>query len=124
MARKDFYRVEEWADFARQAKYDSDLLARLLNVGPRQLRRYTHELFNHSPQEWLDEQRLTEAAILLEGNQLIKAVAFDLGFKTVSHFSNKFKARYGVSPKAYKRHLEGWKTSTAIRQAGGGGQSK
>jgi AraC-like DNA-binding protein len=95
MARKDFYRVEDWTELAKQARYDSDLLARLLNVCPRQLQRYTQDLFNNSPQEWLDEQRLTDAAILLQTNGLIKAVAYDLGFKTVSHFSNKFKIRYG-----------------------------
>jgi AraC-like DNA-binding protein len=111
MARKDSYTVEEWANLAKQARYDPELLARLLHVCPRQLRRYTHDLFNTSPQEWIDEQRLIDAAILLQSNELIKTIAFDLGFKTVSHFSNKFKIRYGISPKDYKRHVENWKNS-------------
>jgi AraC-like DNA-binding protein len=106
MARKDFHTVEDWAYLAKQAKYDPELLARLLNVCPRQLRRYTRELFNNSPQEWLDERRLADASILLQGNDLVKTIAYDLGFKTVAHFSKKFKIRYGISPKAYKRYLE------------------
>jgi AraC family transcriptional regulator of arabinose operon len=109
MARKDVYSVEEWTDLAKQARYDPESLARLLNVCPRQLRRYTHELFNNSPQDWLDERRLTDAAILLQTNELIKTIAYDLGFKTASHFSNKFKARYGVSPKSYKEQRERFK---------------
>ncbi|HEX3624440.1 MAG TPA: helix-turn-helix domain-containing protein [Verrucomicrobiae bacterium] len=81
MARKDTHRVEQWADFAKQAKYDPESFARLLNISPRHLRRYTRELFNNSPQEWLDERRLSDAAILLQSNELVKTIAFDLGFK-------------------------------------------
>jgi AraC-like DNA-binding protein len=106
MARKDFYNVEDWAYLAKQAKYDTELLARLLNVCPRQLRRYTRELFNNSPQEWLDERRLVDASILLQGNDLVKTIAYELGFKTAAHFSKKFKVRFGVSPKAYKEWRE------------------
>ena len=103
MARKDIYSVEEWGALAKQARYDPVHLARLLNVCPRQLNRYTHKLFNNSLQEWLDELRLADAAaMLLQSDELIKAIAYDLGFKDVSHFSHKFKARYGVSPKAHK----------------------
>lgn len=109
MARNDFYTVDDWTDLAKQARYDSESLARLLNVGPRQLRRYTRNLFNNSPQEWLDERRLADAAILLQSKDLIKTIAFDLGFKTVSHFSNKFKVRYGISPKSYKAQLESFR---------------
>lgn len=106
MARKDFYTVDDWADLAKTARYDPDLLARLLNVGTRQLRRYTRELFNNSPQEWLDERRLADATNLLQSDELIKVVAYELGFKTVSHFSHRFKARYGVSPKQYKEQQQ------------------
>ena len=107
MARKDVQTLEQWAELAKQAKYDPVAVARLLNVGPRQLRRYTRKILNTTPHRWLDEQRLTRAAIMLKSNGLVKTVAFDLGFKTVSHFSNKFKARYGVSPKEYKERLDG-----------------
>jgi AraC-like DNA-binding protein len=112
MARKDIYTVEEWADLAKQARYDPEDLARLMRVSPRQLSRYTHDLFNHTLQDWLDEQRLADAAaMLLQSDELIKTIAYDLGFKSVSHFSNKFKTRYGISPKAYKRQLEDSKNS-------------
>ena len=101
MARKDVQTLDQWAKFAQQARYDPEVFAHLLKIGPRQLRRYTRKNLNTSPQRWLDEQRLKRAAIMLKGNELVKTVAFDLGFKSVSHFSNKFKARYGVSPKEY-----------------------
>lgn len=106
MARKEAQTLEQWVTLARQAGYNQSVVAQLLKVGPRQLRRYTRKVLKASPQRWLDEQRLTRAAIMLKGNDLVKMVAFDLGFKTVSHFSNKFKARYGVSPKVYKERAQ------------------
>lgn len=107
MARKDVHTLEQWTELAKKAKYDPDAIAQLLNVGPRQLRRYTRKILNTTPQRWLDEQRLAHAATMLKSNELVKTIAFDLGFKTVAHFSNKFKARYGVSPKAYKEQGSG-----------------
>lgn len=107
MARKDVQTLEEWAELAKQANYDLFLVAQLLNIGPRQLRRYTRKILNTSPQRWLDAQRLTHAATMLKNKELVKTVAFDLGFKTVAHFSNKFKARYGMCPKEYRERPDG-----------------
>jgi transcriptional regulator GlxA family with amidase domain len=108
MARKDIYTVQDWAELAKQARYDPEHLARLMRVSPRQLGRYTHELFNNTLQDWLDEQRLADAAAMLsQSDELIKTIAYDLGFKSVSHFSNKFKERYGMSPKEYKMSVTG-----------------
>ncbi|HTR43099.1 MAG TPA: helix-turn-helix transcriptional regulator [Pseudomonadales bacterium] len=103
MVRKDFNAVEEWPKIARQATYNTRQLANLLEVCPRQVRRYTRKLFNSSPRQWLNEQRLTDAALMLENNKLVKTIAFDLGFKTVSHFSHAFKSRYGASPLEFKK---------------------
>ena len=103
MPRKDIYAAEQWPDMARQAAYNSRLLAELIDVCPRQLRRYTHKFFNSSPQQWLNEQRLTKAASMLQSNELVKAVAFELGFKSVSHFSHAFKSRYGICPSVFQK---------------------
>ena len=40
---------------------------------------------------------------MLEKDGLIKAIAFDLGFKSVSHFSHRFKYRYGISPRKFQK---------------------
>jgi AraC-like DNA-binding protein len=102
MAQKDNQGVEQWSQIAKQSAYNSRLLASSLNICPRQLQRHTRQLFNKSPQQWLDDMRLEDAILMLQNDSLIKKVAFELGFKTVSHFSNKFKARYGMSPKEFK----------------------
>ncbi len=86
---------------ARQSGYDAKLLSKALKISPRQLRRYTHNFFGCSPQAWLDRQRLHLAGDLLKQHRCIKTVAFQLGYKRVSHFSREFKSCYGVCPSAY-----------------------
>lgn len=106
MSRKDVDPVWRSPKVAKQANYNAHLLAKMFNICPRHLRRYTHKLFHCSPQHWLDEQRLKDAIVMLETEGLIKAVAFDLGFKSVSHFSHKFKSRYGISPKKFQEQVK------------------
>jgi AraC-like DNA-binding protein len=111
-------KVTEWSKMAKKSAYQAAVLAKDLRVSQRQLRRYTHSIFGRSPQKWLNEQRLVHAAEMLKSTRTAKAVAFQLGFKQLSHFSREFKLHYGVSPtrflvwsdgqpEVYKsRHLE------------------
>ena len=101
MARIDIEDSENWSEVARQSRYRVNLLSEQLQVCQRQLRRYSWKLFGCSPQNWLDQERLTLAPDLLKELGSVKQVAFDLGFKHVSHFSRKFKERHGLSPTAY-----------------------
>ena len=41
---------------------------------------------------------------MLKAYRPVKVVAFDLGFKQVSHFSREFKRYHGLSPKAFLDH--------------------
>lgn len=106
MARKSVYSVEKWHELAHRAHYRSSALAAMLGICPRQLRRYTHEAFNQSPQAWLDDERLRIALGLLRQGQPVKTVAGILGFRQVSHFSREFKKFYGLSPVAFIRWFE------------------
>lgn len=97
---------ETWFAAARLAAYKARLLSKELKVSPRQLRRYSRQLFGCSPQHWLNQQRLLLAMPLLRQRRLVKTVAFDLGFKRVSHFSRQFKHRFGLSPTGYLRWID------------------
>jgi len=83
---------------AEQSAYSACVLSKRLEVTPRQLRRYTNARFGRSPQDWLNEQRLYRAGQMLKKCRMVKTVAFQLGFKQVSHFSREFKLQYGISP--------------------------
>jgi len=89
---------EQWLQIAKHSTYSAKLLSKKLKISSRQLRRYTHADFGCSPQYWLNEQRLVQAAKLLKRFRSVKTVAFRLGFKQVSHFSREFKLQYGISP--------------------------
>lgn len=93
--------IEHWIQLAEQSTYSAMVMSRSLGISKRQLRRYARTCLNRSLQNWLDEQRLIRAGQMLKKVQMVKVVAFQLGFKQVSHFSRKFKLRYGVCPTAY-----------------------
>jgi AraC-like DNA-binding protein len=57
--------------------------------------------FNMPPRHWLQEKRLNEARHLIETkHQKPSAIYLDLGFESLSHFSNSFKKKFGKAPTA------------------------
>jgi AraC-like DNA-binding protein len=81
-------------------------------------RRHLDELFRqcgHRIESWIWERRLERAAEELAcycptrglSRKTILQIAFDLGFKSPSHFSRTFAGRFGVSPREYRRRLSG-----------------
>ncbi len=74
-------------------------------------RSYLYKLFvkrfSLSPQEYIMNCRLNNAAVLLQKRQYnITEVAFSCGFQNASAFSKQFKKHFGVSPKEYKQERE------------------
>lgn len=55
--------------------------------------------FGTSPRKWVQEKRLSEAHFQIESNNKKPSeIYLELGFESLSHFSNSFKNRYGVAP--------------------------
>jgi len=66
------------------------------------LHRRLRALLDESPSELLWRMRLERAAMLLEaGAGSISEIAYAVGFKSVSHFSNRFLDHFGARPSAY-----------------------
>lgn len=101
MAQRDKNTDAKWVTMARLAGYDATALANKMQISRRQLERYTSALFMQSPQRWLNEQRMTDAATMLKKQLRIKNVAFSVGFKQLAHFSREFKNHHGLSPRAF-----------------------
>src|ERR1700744_6210263 len=106
MERFNLHDREFWRVCARSAGFQSAALATNLKISVRQLHRYSRNLFNRSLQEWLNELRLSQAAEELFRQGSVKAAAFELGFKQVSHFSREFKKYYGLSPTQFIAWVE------------------
>jgi signal transduction histidine kinase/ligand-binding sensor domain-containing protein/CheY-like chemotaxis protein len=78
-------------------------LARLVAHSRGHLHRRLKEINGENPSDLLRRTRLERAAQLLEaGAGSISEIAYGVGFKSVSHFSNRFQDHFGVRPSAYR----------------------
>ena len=93
--RQYSYDEETWLNLAIQAEFRASVLARMIGISRRQLERYFQRHFGDSPQAWMNKQRIIKAAYELEYAESVKEVAYNLGFKQVSHFCREFKDFHG-----------------------------
>jgi CheY-like chemotaxis protein len=93
----------------RQCMDDEDLdvdgMADGLAMSRATLYRKCDEAFGMSPKECLWTFRLRQAAHLLrETDGTVSEIAYTCGFKTVPHFTRRFREQFGRTPAAYRRH--------------------
>jgi len=101
-------------DPQRDSRTYSQPLAQLCHISSRQLERYFHEENGRTPQTWLNDMRLRQAAgLLLEGYQ-VKQIAFELGFAHSSHFIRKFKRLHGCTPLTFVRWVRTHGTADTV----------
>ena len=89
---------------ARLGDYDLSVaeLAATLGCDRTYLLRKLRELVDESPSGLIRSMRLQRGEQLLVAKAgTVSEIAYQVGFKTVSHFSNAFLERYGERPKAY-----------------------
>jgi transcriptional regulator GlxA family with amidase domain len=90
--------VQKWEVLAQKAGYRARHLAELVQTSLRTLERHFQKHYGVTVSKWLRELRLKHAYNLLQTEKSVKEVAFDHGYKQVSHFSREFKNHFGVSP--------------------------
>ena len=82
--------------------FNVEQLAAAVGVGRTSLYRRLGALANASPNAVILQIRLERAAQLLAGQAgLVSEVAYAVGFKSVAHFSKRFRDHYGVPPSRY-----------------------
>jgi len=91
----------KWLELAEEARFRASNIAKKLDVSSRQFRRVVRAIFGSAPEEVLTDGRLVLSKKVLQRRRRVKDAAVLLGYKQPSHFSRQFKARYGVSPKAF-----------------------
>ncbi len=78
--------------------------AELSNRSLSTFKRDFQKVYKANPGKWLLEQRLNQALRLLrDHHKTISEVTFECGFESVSHFSRSFKARFDLTPSAFKQ---------------------
>jgi len=107
-AKKEWLRrdIAFWQVNARASRYRAGALAMLIGVTPRHLQRVFRDRFGVTPQAWIDGYRLEQARDMLASGRPVKVVAFELEFRQLSHFSRKFKARFGCAPSTWSCRAE------------------
>ena len=95
----------KWLELAEEARFRASNIAKKLDVSSRQFRRVVRAIFGSAPEEVLTDGRLVLSKKALQRRRWVKDASVLLGYKQSSHFSRQFKARYGVSPKAFLASL-------------------
>jgi AraC-like DNA-binding protein len=90
--------VQQWESLAENAGYRPSDLAALCQISLRTLERHFQKNYGVTVSLWLRELRLGKAYQGLLTGKSVKEVAYEQGYKQVSHFSREFKNHFGVSP--------------------------
>jgi AraC-like DNA-binding protein len=86
-----------------------DMIARAMKCS----KRYIHKVFNEDQtiSEFIWNQRLEQCrAALMQADKrapTLTQIAFENGFSSSAHFSRAFRARYGLTPRAFRAQADG-----------------
>lgn len=65
------------------------------------------EKLNMTPHEYIEQERMKLATLLLAQGKKVKDIAFDVGYSDEFYFIKKFKNVVGKTPTQYKKSMEG-----------------
>ena len=92
---------------------DPDLTPTAIARACRITTRYLHHLFTDEPEtvaRYILRRRLEECSKALNAaaqrGRTVTAIAFDHGFNSPTHFGRAFRARFGVTPREFRRGVE------------------
>lgn len=78
-------------------------LAFMCNMSLSTFKRRFGRLYGTTPNKWLLQRRMEEAALLLDGQEKPSEVYFKVGYENHSSFSQSFKQVYGLTPREYQQ---------------------
>lgn len=96
-------RARRWLDEHVGRPYRLDALARAAATSPRTLLRHFRAAHGRTPLQYLHEQRIVRAKMLLETGYLtIEAISEACGWRDTAMFRRVFAAATGTTPSAYR----------------------
>lgn len=98
--------ILQYINFNIQKKITIHNLAKLFNMSETKLRSIFKKELKITIQQYIIQQKISEAKILLKSNFTILEVANQLGFSDSSHFSKMFKKNVGICPKKYQQQYK------------------
>jgi AraC-like DNA-binding protein len=96
-------RMIDWIEDHYREPFSLDRMARAVHLSPYYASHLFRQEMGMTLMEHLWSRRLRESCRLLaHGNLPIHSVGKQSGFVNTAHFCKLFKARYGISPQAYR----------------------
>lgn len=86
-----------------EAGFNADALAQRMAISRSVLYERLHAVTDKSPARLILDRRLKRGAKLLSEGASVAEVAYGVGFKSVSHFSQRFREHFGQTPSAYRQ---------------------
>jgi AraC-like DNA-binding protein len=83
---------------------DIDSLCKVACMSRSKLYAHFNKLIGSGPMEYVQQQRLAKARVLIAGGRGITAVCYEVGFQSPSHFTRRFHQQFGESPRQYAAH--------------------
>jgi AraC-like DNA-binding protein len=109
--RTPLAQISDWAQRAHAARNCPVELAKGTGYSLREVERHFRSKINSTPHAWMHEIRLARAVCLVALGESIKAAAYSLGYKYPCHFTRDFKARFGISPRAFRARIQALKNN-------------
>lgn len=81
-------------------------MAATVGLSQAQVTRLCARNLGESPHRLVERLRLEESQRLLSGDRPILTVGQAVGFSDVSHFTRRFRARFGVTPGAWRKRVQ------------------
>ncbi|QES88133.1 helix-turn-helix transcriptional regulator [Rhizosphaericola mali] len=82
-------------------------MAFLCHMSMSTFKRKFIEYYHMTPQKWILKKRLEKAKILLQlSRENLSTIFEQIGYESLSSFSNAFKKEYGISPRKYKDSIQ------------------
>lgn len=89
-----------------QAPPTIEALAKKAGINQQKLKTGFKAIFETTINKYLREERLERASLILLQGASVKQTAIEVGYSNQSHFSRKFKEKYGILPKDYLKSIQ------------------
>jgi AraC family transcriptional regulator len=104
LSTRTLRRVHEYIEHSLSEELDVALMADAVNLSPAHFARAFVATVGMTPFRYVMTRRLARARELLEQTRRSTLdIALDVGFKTPSHFTSRFRQEFGVTPRAIRQ---------------------